>query len=303
MNLHHLRYFVELAHTGHYTRASEVLCISQPSLSHAIRQLEEELGVPLFEKNGRNTTLTCFGVQFLECVENILKTLDTEVETLKRSAKGAGTIRLGFLRILGVHWLPGLAEEFLKSQKTDNIHFTFHSGATEDLLKGLKARHYDLVFCSHPNDDTGLLCIPVIRQKLVLIVPEKHPLSEFDSVRLEQTLEYPFIYFGKSSGLRYDIDDLFKKIGKQPKIMYETEEDQVIAGLTSQNFGIAIVPEMEILKELQVKQIQISYPCAERAIYMISNNQFFTPPAVENFRQFVIDSSDRLSCNIENRDV
>lgn len=291
MNLHHLRYFAELAHTGHYTKASEALCISQPSLSHAIRQLEEELGVPLFEKNGRNTTLTCFGVQFLECVENILKTLDTEVENLKRSAKGSGTIRLGFLRILGVYWLPGMAEKFLKKQEADSVHFTFHSGATEDLLKGLRARHYDLVFCSHPKDDTDLLCIPVIRQKLVLIVPEKHPLSEFSSVHLEQTLGYPFIYFAKSSGLRYDIDGLFQKIGKQPNIIYETEEDQVIAGLTSQNFGIAIVPEMEILKELKVKRIQISYPCAERTIYMISNNQFFPPPVVENFRQFVIDSS------------
>lgn len=288
MNLHHLRYFVELAHTGHYTRASEVLCISQPSLSHAIRQLEEELGVPLFEKNGRNTTLTCFGVQFLECVENILKTLDTEVETLKRSAKGAGTIRLGFLRILGVHWLPGLAEEFLRSQKTDNIHFTFHSGATEDLLQGLRARHYDLVFCSHPKDDSDLLCIPVVRQKLVLIVPEKHPLSEFDSVSLEQTLQYPYIYFAKSSGLRYDIDDLFQKIGRRPKIMFETEEDQVIAGLTSRNFGIAIVPEMEILEELNIKKIQILHPSAERSIYMISNSHVFIPPAVLNFQKFVI---------------
>lgn len=289
MNLHHLRYFVELAHTGHYTRASEILCISQPSLSHAIRQLEEELGVPLFEKNGRNTTLTCFGIQFLECVENILKTLDTEVETLKRSAKGAGTIRLGFLRILGVHWLPGLAEEFLKSQKTDSIHFTFHSGATEDLLQGLKARHYDLVFCSHPKDDSNLLCIPVVRQKLVLIVPEKHPLSKFDSVSLEQTLQYPYIYFAKNSGLRYDIDDLFQKIGRRPQIMFETEEDQVIAGLTSRNFGIAIVPEMEILEELNIKKIQILHPKAERSIYMISNGHVFIPPVVQNFQKFVID--------------
>ena len=58
MNLSHLRYFVELAHTRHYTRAAEHLFITQPSLSHAIGQLESELGVPLFERSGRNTTLT-----------------------------------------------------------------------------------------------------------------------------------------------------------------------------------------------------------------------------------------------------
>ena len=95
MNLFHLRYFVELAHTRHYTKAAEQLCIAQPSLSHAIRQLEEELGVPLFEKSGRNTTLTCFGEQFLDCAENALKTLDSGVEMLHQSALGAGTIRSG----------------------------------------------------------------------------------------------------------------------------------------------------------------------------------------------------------------
>ena len=69
MNLYHLRYFVELAHTRHYTRAAERLCITQPSLSHAIAQLERELGVPLFEKSGRNTELTRFGEQFLGCAD------------------------------------------------------------------------------------------------------------------------------------------------------------------------------------------------------------------------------------------
>ena len=65
MNLFHLRYFVELAHTRHYTKAAEHLCIAQPSLSHAINQLEKELGVQLFERIGRNTRLTCFGEEFL----------------------------------------------------------------------------------------------------------------------------------------------------------------------------------------------------------------------------------------------
>ena len=90
MNLYHLRYFVQLAHTRHYTRAAEQLCITQPSLSHAISQLENELGLPLFEKTGRNTELTRFGEQFLECAERTLSTLDEGVEELdvyKRQAR------------------------------------------------------------------------------------------------------------------------------------------------------------------------------------------------------------------------
>ena len=76
LNLFYLRYFVTLAHVRHYTKAAEHLCITQPSLSHAIMQLEKELGVPLFEKTGRNTALTPFGREFLRCAEHTLSVLD-----------------------------------------------------------------------------------------------------------------------------------------------------------------------------------------------------------------------------------
>ena len=69
LNLFYLRYFVKLAHVRHYTKAAKQLCIAQPSLSHAIAQLENELGVPLFERAGRTTTLTRFGKQFLLCAQ------------------------------------------------------------------------------------------------------------------------------------------------------------------------------------------------------------------------------------------
>lgn len=78
-----------LAHVKHYTKAAEQLCITQPSLSHAIAQMEKELGVPLFEKNGRNTMLTPFGREFLSCAEHTLSTLDDGIASLQRSARGS----------------------------------------------------------------------------------------------------------------------------------------------------------------------------------------------------------------------
>ena len=125
MNLFYLRYFVTLAHVKHYTKAAEQLCIAQPSLSHAIAQLERELGVPLFEKNGRNTALTRFGEEFLACAEHTLSTLDAGIESIQRSARGEGLIRLGFLRTLGVEFVPGLAAGFLKENPGMDIQFTF----------------------------------------------------------------------------------------------------------------------------------------------------------------------------------
>ena len=289
MNLFHLRYFIELAHIRHYTKAAEHLCIAQPSLSHAISQLEAELGVPLFERSGRNTTLTCFGEQFLDCAENALKTLDSGIEMLRQSAQGAGTIRLGFLRVLGVSWLPALAEKFLKAHTSVPVRFTFHTGVTSELLEGLKARHFDLVFSPYPAKEKDLSCVPVAGQQLVLIVSKDHPLARYEEADLEQTLPYPYIYFSPGSGVRYDIDLLFEKIGKRPRIAYETEEDQVIAGLTAKNFGISIVPEMDLLDHLDIKKIKIKNSTAQRNIYMVSNDQIYIPPAVENFRRFIIE--------------
>ena len=178
MNLDHLRYFVKLAEVRHYTRAAEQLCISQPSLSHAINQLESELGVPLFERTGRNTTLTRFGEEFLECAQRSLGALDVGIDSLQRSAKGEGIVRLGFLRTLGVEYIPKLTADFLAADPDCGIQFSFHSGLSGGLIDGLLQRKFDLVFCSEPDPSLGLAAVPVMSQELVMIVPKNHPLAE-----------------------------------------------------------------------------------------------------------------------------
>ena len=108
------------------------------------------------------------------------------------------------------------------------------------------------------------------------------------TIDLQDTLLYPYIYFAKGSGLRYVVEDLFARLDGHPQIAYETEEDQVIAGLVAQGFGIAVVPYMDMLLRLDVKIIQISHPTYERNFYMISDDKAFLSPAVQDFRQFVL---------------
>lgn len=289
MNLLHLRYFVELAHTRHFTRAAERLCITQPSLSHAITQLEAELGVPLFERTGRTTVLTRFGEQFLTCAQQTLSALDEGVDALQRVARGEGLVRLGLLRTLGVDFVPGLAARYLRENPDRNIRFTFHTGVTQQLLDGLMEKRFDLVFCSQPPAELQLTAVPVGRQDLVLIVPRGHPLAELHTVDLAQALPYPQVYFAKGSGMRNVVDGLFAQIGGTPQIAYETEEDQVIAGLVAQGFGIAVVPYMEMLLRLDVKILQIGCPVWERNFYLVSNDKGYLPPAVRQFRQYVLN--------------
>lgn len=289
MNLFYLRYFVTLAHMQHYTKAAEQLCISQPSLSHAISQMEKELGLPLFEKSGRKTTLTCFGEEFLACAEHTLSTLDEGIASVQRSARGEGLIRLGLLRTLGVEFIPRLAAAFMKANPNSDIQFTFHTGATKSLLDGLTDRKFDLVFCSKPPAKLNLTAARVQKQELVVIVPKEHPLSSRHSIDLSETAPYPQIFFEESSGIRSVVEQMFEQIGVEPHIAYETEEDQVIAGLVAQGFGIAVVPYMDLLLKLDLKILQISSPSCERELFMVNDEKVFMSPAVGQFRQFVLD--------------
>ena len=106
MNLFHLRYFETLARTEHYSKAAEILSITQPSLSYAISTLESELGIQLFEKRGRNIVLTKYGKAFYSNVKEILANLDNAVRDIKLVANGEGEINIGFLRTLGTDYVP-----------------------------------------------------------------------------------------------------------------------------------------------------------------------------------------------------
>lgn len=289
MNLYHLRYFITLAHLEHYTKAAEELMITQPSLSHAISLLEKELGVSLFEKEGRNVVLTKYGKMFLSDVEKSLETLDSSTKTLKMISAGEGRIDLAFLRTLGTDFVPELTGSFLQAHKEKIIKFHFHTGVTADIIQGLKERKYDIAFCSKLEKEQSIEFTPISRQELVVIVPKDHPLADKNTIDLVETLPYPQILFTKKSGLRPIVDNLFRQIGEQPKVAYEVEEDQVIAGLVSNNFGIAVSPNMSILNFMNVKVLQIANPSPERMFYLAVMKDKYLAPAVQEFKNFVIE--------------
>ena len=165
MNLYALHYFVTLAHLEHYTQASKVLGISQPALTHAIRGLEDELGIHLFAREGRNVSLTRAGEFYLKQVEEGLTLLENANQAMRRLSQGEGEIRLGFLRESGVRFLPTLIHDFIASKPDAKIHFALDSdsGMSTDLLEGLRQGRYDLIFSSAPRQEEDLLYVPVYR--------------------------------------------------------------------------------------------------------------------------------------------
>lgn len=289
MNLHHIRYFIKLAQLEHYTKAAEALMITQPTLSQAIASLEEQLGVRLFEKEGRNIVLTKYGKVFLEYMQSAIEVFDNGVKVLQKTGVGEGRIDLGFLQTLGLDLVPELTQAFLAKHPGKDIKFRFYTGVTTEVIQALKDKKYDIGLCSKLEKEPELEFFPIARQELVVIVPKNHPLAEKDTIDLRETIPYPQIAFSKSSGLRPIVDGLFEKIGASYKIAYEVEVDQVIAGLVAKNFGIAVIPNMPILNYIDVKPLTITYPSFERMFYLAVLKNKYLAPVVKEFKDFVIE--------------
>lgn len=288
MNLNHLYYFRTLSKEQHYTKAAQILNITQPSLSHAINALEKELNVKLFEKVGRNARLTKEGELFCRYVVQSLDMLDEGRRVVGEvSGMAGGYIDIGYIYTLGSHFIPQNMSDYMKLNQGKNIRFSFGQGTTEQMIEELKKGTYDLVFSSYKEGEDRLNFTPVVEEELVLITPKGHPLSEKKSIDLAETTEYPYIMFSRKSGLRPFINKLFAKIKAQPFIAYEGEEDSSVAGLVAAGLGISIVPKIPILETMEVEVIPIARPEIKRYIYLVTQKEKYLSPIVEDFIGFI----------------
>ncbi len=170
MNLKQLYYFKRLAETEHYTEAASSLFITQPSLSHAISELEKELGVALFARKGRNVKITQNGRRFLPYVEDALASLENGRMTLqKNSAENKENIRIAFIYTMGEYVVPQLINKYSLSPSRHNVTFSFTQGTSLTLLQELKAGKSDLAICSYIADEPDIDFIPIIQQELVVV--------------------------------------------------------------------------------------------------------------------------------------
>ena len=291
MNLRQLHYFRTLAKIEHYTQAAAQLSITQPSLSHAITELEKELGVFLFEKQGRNIRLTKYGKIFLTYVDSALCELEKGEKKIKKLMNPEqGQIDLAFIYTLGSRFIPTSIEAFVKETEYKDITFSFAQGTTKSIIQGLKDEKYDLAFCSYMENEKEIDFTPVAEQELVLAVHPDHPLAQKATVDIRETVSYPYIFYSKESGLRPLIDKIFKEENLKPEIVCEVEEDSAVAGLVSVNYGIAIMPRLSTIEnQATIKLIKISNPIHKRFIYLASMKNYFLSPSVRLFRDFIIE--------------
>lgn len=288
MNLNYIYYFSVLAKTQHYTKAANILNITQPSLSHAIDEIEKELGCLLFEKDGRNIKLTKYGKLLESHVETGLKELETgqrEIQYLM--SPNEGLIKLAFIYTLGYSFVPNVLKNFHTIPTNKQINFSLKQGNTTEILDGLENEKYDLCFSSYQSNRNNICFVPIMIEELVVVVYDGHPLSEKKEVDLSELVDENLIYYSKTSGLRPFIDKLLNDNNIKPNIKFEVEEDSAVLGLVNIKYGIAIVPNIPIIDNFNVKKLKIKNKQDPRYIYMATIKNRFEAPAISKFINFI----------------
>ncbi|KAF1298473.1 LysR family transcriptional regulator [Enterococcus sp. JM4C] len=295
MNFRHLEYFIKLAENEHMRLTAEQLNTSQPNLSHAISVLEKELGVALFEKKGRNIYLTSYGKLFYEYVSPGLNKLYSGKQMLQELASPeTGQIQLGFIYTMGSVLTPTLAKQFLAVPGNEQIHFRFSQGNSCDMLQQLKSDTLDIAICSKIDDDPEVQFDSLTEQKIVVVVPENHPLSSKKSVSLDELAAYPFVYYNQQSGLRPYIDEILHAKNIQPTIACEVEEDHSMLGFVGSDYGVAIMPDIPSISAYPVKKLRIADIIPARHIYLATRKNKKKTPVVQKFYNYCLENKETL---------
>lgn len=288
MELLQLKYFLTVARLEHMTRAAEALGIVQPALSQTIARLEGELGVPLFDRLGRNIHLNHFGRAYVQHVERIFEELEQgrrEISELADGSQGQVEFALG----AATHLLPDLLRAFRKDHP--GVHFQLSQHPVTDLVQQLTRGACDLCISSPPLQQPGITSVPLLTEDILLAFPSNHPLAQFSQIRLDEVAQEAFISLKPGHSLRELTDSFCRQAGFRPHIAFESDEPSTIRGLIRAEQGIAFVPAISWRGSvgLSVVQVKVSEPKCQRTVGLSWLTGRRLSMVTQQFRQFVIE--------------
>lgn len=287
MEIEQLQYFKTVATMQHMTRAAEVLAISQPALSKSIANIEQHLGVPLFNREGRSIYLNRFGELFLQSVNVILDEYERVKEEFEDIIKpGSGEVSFGFIHSLGMEMVPELIAS--TSEAFPNMQFSLTQATSLSLLEKLEEGAIDL--CLSQKIASKVIEIEteeLFVEELFIIVPKTHPLAQQDAVKLKQVKSEPFIAIKKGNSLRQLVDELFLDEGIVLNTTFAAEEMHTVAGFVGAGMGISIIPNIKGLDNFNVKRLKVDPPCYRSVGVSWAKNRYL-PPAVVEFKHYLL---------------
>jgi len=314
MELRHIRYFLAVAEEMNFTRAAEKLCIAQPPLSRQIMDLEEELGVQLFNRKRHALSLTDEGVLFKQYASQMLDLVEhstTEVRELKHGLQGMinlGTVEGNAPRLIA-QWITKFHEE------NPHVQYTLWNGNSDDVVQRVMNGLCEVAVIMEPHNGVGLNAIPIYHEKWVAIIPKGHPILEeitkrsgktvitgkakqgrisknekqtSDKVTMEQIADYELIIPSRESRLA-EIGGWFKDTNKIPKVRCRVAHVLSAYELARQGLGIAIFPASvtNIVNSDEVEIVEFEDPAPTASYILVWNKNKTLSHAATEFIECV----------------
>jgi DNA-binding transcriptional LysR family regulator len=290
MELRQIRSFLSIAETLHFGRTAELIHLSQPALSLQIKALEEEVGVRLFERNRRKTTLTAAGLAFRDDAAAALSQLEQAMRSARLAANGKlGLLRIGFISTVGSEIVPNIVRQF--RELNPEVEFSLRAIPTADQVQMLESGSLDIGFFRLPiGGHSALEVVTVHRERFVLVVPASHKLATRRRVRLSEVSGQNFVLYERSyaPGFHDLIFGMLRDAEIVPNISQTAAELSMLISLVAAHMGVAILPASavkhsvaavvacDILDRIPMSEIGMAVRKGTRA------------PVVDNFRSFAL---------------
>ncbi|NHN34182.1 LysR family transcriptional regulator [Paenibacillus agricola] len=291
MELTQLVYFLAVARHQHLTRASEDLAVTQPALSHAISKLEKELGVPLFERVGRNVKVNRYGEIFARRIERVMQELEAGKHEIAETADPeTGIISLSYLNILGVDLIPNLVREYQRLKP--KVRFELIQGNLDDIHSQLVNGYSDLTITSKESGIEDCEWMTMKKVPLFIVVPAAHRYANRPSLSLLKLNDEPFIGIKNNCGLKATLQSRFQHTGFSLTSTYDAEDLITVAGFISAGLGVSVLPHTAGLALDGLVWLPIEEEGWVWEIGAMWKKYRFLSPATRQFLQFATGTLD-----------
>lgn len=243
MELRQLRYFLAATEELHFGRAAEYCRVAQPTLSVAIKALETELGVPLFDRSTRTVTLTTAGATFQHSVRELLDGLDTAVTELGDVQRGTrGRLRIGYVSSASYSLLPRAVQAF--QQRLPHIELSLNPLTSAEQLTGLTDRRLDIGIVRDQPPAPELRRHTVLSEPLIAVLPAHHALAAAPALTPAQLATAPLILFPYElmPGYLSRVAEIFEHVTAPLNIVQRTVHQETVLGLVAAGVGASILP-------------------------------------------------------------
>ncbi len=273
-----------------FTKAAEALGYTQSAISQMVASLEEELSIKLLYRSRVGVKLTLEGETLYPFIQRtILQYRAMQEKANEIKGLDTGIIRIGAISSVTCHWLPQLIKEF--QDLYPNVQFVLHQGDYRSIQEWIKIGAVDFGFITPPAV-TGMETQVIKDGRMLAILPENHPLSSFEAIRLEEIFKEPFILL--EEGHYSEPLEAFQSCGLKPNIKYTIHDDYAIMTMVEAGLGISILAELILQRTNYNIVIRPTEPPITRTLAIGYKDKNSLPIASKYFIEFLLNNLEML---------